>query len=230
MVYQAALVVVDFQEDFCPPDGSLAVKDGRAIARPINALLSLPFTLKIATKDWHPRDHVSFASNHPPPNNTPFTSEVTIRNPLNSSEQQTTRLWPDHCIQGTKGAEFVPELDQSMIDNVIEKGMDKRVEMYSAFADPFVSPTVSKSGLEATLKEKGVTHVFCAGLAMDYCVKATALDSARAGFVTYVVNEATKAVDPSAWGRVEADLKKEGVQMVSIDGEEVDDIRKQAKS
>lgn len=105
--------------------------------------------------------------------------------------------------------------------------MDKRVEMYSAFADPFDSPTVSKSRLEAILKEEGVTHVFCVGLAMDYCVKATALDAAKAGFKTYVVNEGTKAVDPSAWGEVEAELKKEGVQMVGMDGKEVDEVRKQ---
>ncbi|TID19485.1 putative pyrazinamidase nicotinamidase protein [Venturia nashicola] len=230
MPLKAALVVVDFQQDFCPPDGSLAVTDGRAIAPTVNTLLSLPFTLKIATKDWHPRDHISFASNHSPPNNAPFTSEITIKNPLNPSEEQKTRLWPDHCIQNTKGADLVPELDLSKIDAVIEKGLDKRVEMYSAFADPFLEPTVSKSKLEATLKEKGVTHVFCVGLAMDYCVRATALDAAKAGFKTYVVSEGTKAVDPSAWARVEAELKKEGVHMVGMDSSEVDEVRRQNTS
>ncbi|KAE9982644.1 hypothetical protein EG327_005795 [Venturia inaequalis] len=224
MAYKPALVVVDFQDDFCPPTGSLAVTDGRAIAPTVNALLSLPFILKIATKDWHPRDHISFASNHPPPNNTPFTSVITIKNPLNPLEEQTTRLWPDHCIQDTKGAELVPEMDQSKIDVVIKKGMDKRVEMYSAFADPFLEPSVSKSRLEAILKEKGITHVFCVGLAMDYCVKATALDAAKAGFKTYVVSEGTKAVDASAWSAVEADLKREGVQMIGLDSTEVDEF------
>lgn len=108
--------------------------------------------------------------------------------------------------------------------------MDKRVEMYSAFADPFLQPTVSKSKLEALLKEKGVTHVFCVGLAMDYCVKATALDAAKAGFKTYIVNEGTKAVDLTAWGDVEAELQKEGVQMVGIDGAEVDEVSRQVNS
>jgi nicotinamidase-related amidase len=121
----------------------------------------------------------------------------------------------------------VPELDQSKIDVVIEKGMDKRVEMYSAFADPFLSPTVSKSRLEAILKEKGITHVYCVGLAMDYCVKATALHAAKAGFTTFIVNEGTKAVDPAAWGEVEAQLKKAGVEMVDVDSKEVGEVREQ---
>jgi len=225
--FRPALVVVDFQEDFCPPNGSLAVQNGRDIALVVNDLLSLPFLLKVATKDWHPQDHISFASNHPPPNNIPFTSEITITNPHNPSESQTTRLWPDHCIQGSKGAELVPELDQSKIDHIIEKGQDKRVEMYSAFADPFLSPTVSKSKLEAILKEKGITHVYCVGLAMDYCVKFTALDAAKAGFTTFVINEGTKAVDASAWSAVEAQLKDAGVEMVSASSDQVEDLRKQ---
>jgi nicotinamidase-related amidase len=205
----------------------LAVQDGRHIAAVVNDLLGLPFVLKVATKDWHPQDHISFASNHSPPNNTPFTSEITIKNPHNPSEVQTTRLWPDHCVQGAKGAELVPELDGSKIDHVIEKGQDKRVEMYSAFADPFLSPTVSKSNLETILKEKGITHVYCVGLAMDYCVKFTAMDAAKAGFTTFVVNEGTKAVDPSAWSAVESQLKEAGVEMVSVSSKQVDDIRKQ---
>lgn len=183
--------------------------------------------MKVATKDWHPHDHISFASNYPPPNNKPFASEITIKNPLNQNEVQTTRLWPDHCIQGTKGAELVPELDQSKFDCVIEKGTDKRVEMYSAFADPFLSPTVSKSKLEAIMKENGITHVYCVGLAMDYCVKFTALDAAKAGFTTVVVNEGTKAVDPGAWDDVEAQLKKAGVDMVGLSSKQVDDVRTQ---
>lgn len=118
-------------------------------------------------------------------------------------------------------------MDQSKIDAVIEKGMDKRVEMYSAFADPFVKPTVTKSKLEAILKHNGITHVYCVGLAMDYCVRATALDAAKAGFKTYVVNEGTKAVDPSAWSGVEAELKERDVQMVGLDSTEVDKVRRQ---
>jgi nicotinamidase-related amidase len=110
---------------------------------------------------------------------------------------------------------------------VIEKGTDKRVEMYSAFADPFLRPTVSKSKLEAIMQENGITHVYCVGLAMDYCVKFTALDAAKAGFTTVVVNEGTKAVDPGAWDDVEAQLKKAGVDMVGLSSKQVDDVRTQ---
>jgi nicotinamidase-related amidase len=202
------------------------VARGRDIAPIINDLLSLPFAVKVATKDWHPQDHISFASNHPPPNNVPFSTEITIANPLNPAEMQTTRLWPDHCVQGSKGAELVPELDISKIDHVIEKGMDKRVEMYSAFADPFLSPTVSRSKLADILKEAGITHVYVVGLAMDYCVKFTALDSSKEGFSTYVVAEGTRAVDPTSWNNVEAELKKAGVPIVKRESNEVGRLKK----
>jgi nicotinamidase-related amidase len=181
--------------------------------------------VKIATKDWHPADHISFASNHQPPNNVPFTSTITIKNPYNPSETETTLLWPDHCIQGSKGAELVPELHVSQVDHIIEKGQDKRVEMYSAFADPFRSPPVSQSNLESLLKRAAVTHVYCVGLAMDYCVKFTATDAANTGFTTFVVNEGTKAVDPSAWSAIEAQLKEAGVTMVSVDSEQISKVR-----
>jgi nicotinamidase-related amidase len=192
----------------------------------VNELLNLPFAIKVATKDWHPQDHVSFASNHPAPNNVPFITEITISNPHNSSEVETTRLWPDHCVQGTNGAKLIPELDQTKIDHIIEKGQDKRVEMYSAFADPFLNPTVSRSKLEDILREAGITDIYCVGLAMDYCLKFTAIDAAKAGFTTFVINEGTKAVDPSAWSAVEKQLKKAGVQMVNLNGKQVDDVRK----
>ncbi|KAF2425801.1 pyrazinamidase/nicotinamidase-like protein [Tothia fuscella] len=224
--FKPALVVVDFQEDFCPPNGSLAVKDGRTIAKVINNLLSLPFVLKVATKDYHPSDHISFAPNHPPPHNIPFTSKITIKNPYNPTETQSTLLWPVHCVQGTPGSDLIPELDISKIDHVIGKGQDKRVEMYSAFADPFRSPPVSRSNLESLLRKAGVTHVFCVGLAMDYCVKFTAIDSAGAGFRTFVVEEGAKAVNPDAWGSVVEELKKAGVETVSVDGEEVENVKK----
>jgi len=202
------------------------VKGGRDISPVVNELLSLPFTLKVATKDFHPKDHISFASNHPPPNNVPFVTEITIANPYNPTETETTLLWPDHCIQGTKGAELVPELDASKVQHVIEKGQDKRVEMYSAFAAPFSNPVVSCSGLADTLKEAGVTHVYVVGLAMDYCVKFTALDAAKEGFSTYVVHEGTRAVDPTNWDNVKSELGKAGVKMVSAEGKEVGELKK----
>jgi nicotinamidase-related amidase len=201
------------------------VQGGREIAPVVNELLSLPFTVTVATKDFHPQDHISFASNHPPPNNKPFESEITIANPYNPEETETTRLWPDHCVQGTKGSELVPELDASKIQHVVEKGQDKRVEMYSAFAAPFENPVVSRSGLADTLKRAGVTHVYVVGLAMDYCVKFTAIDAAKEGFSTYVIQEGTRAVDPPSWKTVESQLATAGVKMVGVAGNEVAQVK-----
>ncbi|EXK32856.1 hypothetical protein FOXG_05832 [Fusarium oxysporum f. sp. lycopersici 4287] len=133
--YKPALIIVDFQEDFCPPSGSLAVPSGRTIASPINHLTTLPFSLILATKDFHPSSHISFASNHA--SSTPYTSTTTIQHPDDPSQSYTTTLWPTHCVQGTPGCELVPELDVSRVHAVIEKGQDERVEMYSAFYDPF---------------------------------------------------------------------------------------------
>ncbi|KAK3395460.1 Isochorismatase-like protein [Sordaria brevicollis] len=242
--FRPALLVVDMQEDFCPPNGSLAVTDGRSITPLINTLLSSPsFVLRVATKDWHPPNHISFASNHdhtsstsstsssavtccPEPNTkaVPFVSTTTVTNPHNPSESYTTRLWPIHCVAGTPGASLIPELDISKIDKVLEKGTDPRVEMYSAFYDPFTSPRVSDSGLADLLKGANVTHVYVVGLAADYCVWSTAMDAHREGFETVVVEEATKPVDEEGWRKCKEALEKEagkGVKVVRWEGEEV---------
>ncbi|OCK83394.1 Isochorismatase hydrolase [Lepidopterella palustris CBS 459.81] len=225
MSFKPALVIVDLQEDFCPPNGSLAVPGGREIASKVNYLLSLPFALKIATKDFHPQDHISFASNHPPPNNKPFESFFTIKNPLNPEETDTTRLWPDHCVQGTPGSELIPELEVAKVHHIVEKGQDKRVEMYSAFADPFTNPTVSRSKLADVLHEAKISDVFVVGLATDYCVKFTAIDSAKEGFTTHVVGEATNAVDPSSLDEVYKDFDKAGVSLVGMDSEAIKKVK-----
>ncbi|CAC9889650.1 unnamed protein product [Aureobasidium pullulans] len=224
---KAALIIVDLQEDFCPPVSSLAVTDGRSIAPVINDLLKLPWTLRVATKDMHPKDHISFASQHPPPNNKPFESSITIANPHNPEETQTTNLWPDHCVAGSPGSELIPELDVSRLDEVVEKGQDKRVEMYSAFCTPFLNPKIVETGLAKTLKEKGVTHVFCVGLAADFCVKATAIDAAKEGFETVVIREGTKGVEQGdeADKKLAQELKENNVKMVSVDGPEVAKVR-----
>jgi nicotinamidase-related amidase len=194
---------------------------GRDVSTTINKLLSLPFTLRVATKDWHPPDHISFASNHDPPNNKPFESTITIQNPLNPSETETTRLWPVHCVQGTKGAELIPELDQAKLDDVIEKGMDKRVEMYSVFKDPFENPCVYRSRITDVLKGKGVTDVFVVGLAHDYCVKYTAIDAVKEGFRTFMVEDGTRAVDPQAAKQVNEEMQQAGVVIVNSTGPEI---------
>lgn len=222
------LVVVDFQEDFCPPNGSLAVVGGRDIAGAVNELLSLPsFVLRVATQDWHPPHHVSFAQNHPA--KKPFVDVTTIANPHNPAETCDTRLWPVHCVQGTKGAELVPELDLRRVDHVLKKGHDPRVEMYSAFYGPFRSPRVCDSGLAALLRDKGVTHVYVVGLALDFCVRCTAADAVAEGFATYVVEEATRGVatdGPAAWAECVEGLEKDGVKVVSMAGDEVQRLRR----
>jgi nicotinamidase-related amidase len=225
--FKPALIVVDFQEDFCPPNGSLAVKDGGNIAPIVNELLDMPFVIKVATKDWHPPDHISFASNHE--NAKPFETKITIQNPLNSEETETTLLWPDHCIQDTPGSQLVPELNTDKITHIVEKGTDKRVEMYSAFQDPFPTP-VSKSTLANLLKSNSITHCYVVGLAFDYCVKYTAIDAVKEGFKTYIVWEGTKPVDPSplAVTTCQADLAKAGVNCISFQNVEIDRVRKLA--
>ncbi|TWU76272.1 NAD(+) salvage pathway protein [Metarhizium rileyi] len=214
--FRPALIIVDFQEDFCEPNGSLPVPSGRTVADTINTLLALPFVLKIATRDWHPPGHVSFASNHP--SAEPFTSSTTIRHPSDPSQSYTTTLWPVHCVRDTPGAQLVPELDLSRLDRVLDKGQDERVEMYSAFHDPF---HVSESGLAGILQEEGVTHVYVVGLAADLCVKATAEHAVDQGYETCIVEEATKPVMPDAWDECRKHLIAKGVRMVSVHGDDV---------
>ncbi|KAK4065998.1 uncharacterized protein Triagg1_8307 [Trichoderma aggressivum f. europaeum] len=222
--FKPALIIVDFQEDFCPPNGSLAVPEGRDIAPVINALLTLPFAIKIATRDNHPRNHISFAENHP--GAVALQSHHTIVHPSDPTKSDTTLLWPTHCVQGTTGSHLVPELDVGKIDVVVDKGMDARVEMYSAFHDPM---RVSVSGLGGRLKEEGVTDVFVVGLAADYCVRATAESAVEEGYRTFVVEEGTRPVMRESW---EAEGKKvvegKGVRIVSVEGEEVARVRELA--
>lgn len=120
-------------------------------------------------------------------------------------------------MQGTKGAELLPELDVAKVHRIVEKGQDKRVEMYSAFADPFEQPCVSRSGLAKILHDEGITDVFIAGLAADYCVKCTAVDAAKEGFKTRVIGEATRAVDPAGMDDVLKAYEAAGVEVVSKD-------------
>ncbi|KAF4592303.1 nicotinamidase [Ophiocordyceps camponoti-floridani] len=211
-----ALIVVDFQHDFCPQsNGSLAVPDGLSIAKPVNQLLSLPFTLRLATRDWHPPDHISFKTNH-----KGSSPDVTIAHPDDPSRSYTTALWPPHCIQHSAGAALVPELDRSRLDAVFDKGLDARFEMYSAFYDPF---RVCDSGMAAYLAERNVTHVYVVGLAADHCVVHTARHASELGFVTYIVDEATRPIDPDGWP--DPSLNDSGVTVVSIHGQEVARVR-----
>ncbi|KAI1619728.1 isochorismatase family hydrolase [Exophiala viscosa] len=227
MSFKPALIVVDMQNDFCPPDGSLAISGGKDIVPLINRLVASPvFVLKIATQDWHPQDHVSFATNHPAPNNKPYKSFIDVENIVGNKPEQTMkqRLWPVHCVQHTKGADIIGEIDQSKIDIIVKKGMDSRVEMYSAFTDSFGNLTAGSGGvnidLGEALKTQQITHCFVVGLAGDYCVKDTALGSARAGFVTYLVEDAQKCGNPEGWSEVKAELLKGSVAVINSASEE----------
>jgi nicotinamidase-related amidase len=197
----------------------------------INRLLSSShFAVKVATQDWHPENHISFASNHPPPNNKPFESFIDMKNLVANRPHETMkqRLWPVHCVQGTKGSELVEELDASKVDIVIKKGIDSRVEMYSAFSDSFGNLTAGEGGvshdLAKFLKEKQITHVYVVGVAGDYCVKSTAIDASKSGFTVLVIDDAVRCVDPAAWDDVKKEFDIQKVQVVTMGGQEVRQI------
>ena len=178
-----ALILVDIQNDFMP-DGALPVPEGDVIIPVVNALQGR-FDIVIATRDWHPANHGSFASQHP--GHKP--GDVIELNGL----QQI--LWPDHCVQESTGARFHPQLDVSGLAHVIFKGTDPGIDSYSGFFD---NGHRKSTGLDDWLKAHGITDIYLCGLATDYCVKFTALDGRRCGYNTYVVKDACRAVNLEA--------------------------------
>ena len=174
------LLVVDVQNDFCE-GGALAVPDGDAVVPVINRLMG-GFRLVVASLDYHPANHASFASAH-----VGRHPAETIS--LNGISQV---LWPDHCVADTFGSELHPDLLNDPITKFVLKGTDSSVDSYSAFRD---NAQNHSTGLAAWLREEGVTHVVVTGLALDYCVKFTALDALAERFDTTVVTDATRAVD-----------------------------------
>jgi len=165
-----ALLIVDFQNDFTP-GGALPVERGDEIAGPANALAER-FDLVIATRDWHPPDHGSFVG-----------AEV---DPAEWEGIDPPGIWPVHCVQGTPGAELHPSLDQSNVDLVVDKAQDPNTQGYSAFHG---------GRLAEVLRERGVDHLYIAGLATDYCVKNTVLDAVRLGFGVTVVEDAVRGIE-----------------------------------
>lgn len=228
--FKPALIVVDMQNDFCPPNGSLAVEGARDLAPAINTLLNLPFSVIVATQDWHPANHISFASNHPPPNNVPFTSFVTLKNPNPAPGEpleKPQRLWPAHCIQNSPGAEVIEELDTTNVHYLVKKGMDPTMEMYSTFSSAFSHYNCHPHGVTHDLiqifRDNQVTHVYNVGIAGDYCLKSTAVDAAKVGFKSYVVKEGVRSVDEGAegWGAACKEMEDVGVELVNLEGIEV---------
>ncbi len=178
---RSALIVVDVQRDFCP-GGSLAVADGDRVVEVINAIAP-QFGFVVATKDWHPVGHVSFASTHA--EKQPFDS-VTLEDGLIQA------LWPDHCVQGTAGAEFHPDLDMRPVNVVLHKGTGRDLDSYSAF---FENDGRTATGLGDMLRGLGFDTVFVCGLATDVCVFFTASDARRLGFNVYVIEDASRGVN-----------------------------------
>ena len=150
-----------------------------------------------------------------------------MTNPDNSAETKQTRLWPVHCVQDTPGAEIIPEIDVSEFDAILKKGQDRRVEMYSGFADAFGGRRGASLDLVALLIEKRISDVYVVGLAGDHCVKATAMDAQKEGFKTCVIEEGVKSVDPSekGWGEAVREMEEGGVRVVGADGEAVNKVR-----
>ena len=174
------LLAVDLQNDFCP-DGALAVPRGDEVVAIINGL-ARSFPHVVLTQDWHPKDHLSFASQHPgakPYDNfaAPYGPQV---------------LWPDHCVQGTPGAAFHRGLAVPHAELVIRKGYHRAIDSYSAFHE---NDRVTKTGLAGYLRERGFERVFIAGLALDFCVRYSAEDAAEEGFAVVVIEDACRAID-----------------------------------
>ncbi|TVR70262.1 MAG: bifunctional nicotinamidase/pyrazinamidase [Spirochaetaceae bacterium] len=178
-----ALIPVDVQNDFLP-GGSLAVPEGDQVVPIINGLMPA-FDLVVATQDWHPADHESFAGRHP--GRSP--GEVIDLHGLPQV------LWPDHCVQGTPGASFASALDVSFFNRLIRKGLDREIDSYSGFFD---NDRRHATGLEQYLRDRSVEHVVVCGLATDYCVKFTALDALHLGFEVTLVRDACRGVNLSA--------------------------------
>jgi nicotinamidase/pyrazinamidase len=194
------LLVIDVQNDFCP-GGALAVKDGDAVIPVIHRVAPL-FEHVILTQDWHSPHHASFAHAHP--------GRQAFENVQVSYGEQT--LWPDHCVQGTRGAEFHPDLKLSQAELILRKGFRPEIDSYSAF---FENDRVTATGLCGYLRERKLTRVFAVGLAYDYCVGYSALDARRLGFEATVIRDACRAIDLNgSVARMEAEFAQAGVGVI----------------
>jgi len=195
------LIVVDAQNDFCP-GGALAVPRGDEVVSIVNRLAAR-FRNVVLTQDWHPRGHFSFASSHPGKKKyeavaAPYGPQV---------------LWPDHCVQGTPGAAFHRALQIPHAALVLRKGMDRAIDSYSAF---YENDRKTPTGLIGYLRERGLTRIFLAGLALDFCVRYSAEDARREGFAVFVVEDACRGIDvDGSVAATRASLARLGVALVS---------------
>lgn len=196
-----ALLVVDIQNDFLP-GGALSVPEGDEVVPVINRLMELDFDLVVASKDWHPKDHGSFANNH--------DKAVGEHILLDGIDQI---LWPEHCVEDTFGSEFAYELNTDRIEHVTHKGMDRLIDSYSAFFD---NEHKRATGLDGVLKGEEIKKLYICGLATDYCVKYSALDACSLGYETYVIEDACRGVNLSEGDSEKAleEVRKAGAHIV----------------
>lgn len=193
------LIIVDIQNDFLE-GGSLAVPNGNDVIPVLNEIQK-DFDLIVATQDWHPQNHKSFAAEHPRKNEF----EVIDLNGL----QQV--LWPVHCVQGSFGAEFHNDLKMNSVEAIFRKGMDREIDSYSGFYD---NGKRKNTGLFGYLKDRKVSEVFVAGLAADFCVYFTANDAIDLGFKTTIIEEASKPINAENWEKLKLDFKQKGGNIV----------------
>jgi nicotinamidase/pyrazinamidase len=195
------LLITDVQNDFCP-GGALAVADGDAVIEPIHRAAQ-HFQHIILTQDWHTPDHNSFASAHP--GKKPFEQIELAYGP------QT--LWPDHCIQGTHGAEFHPALQLTRAELILRKGFRRAIDSYSAF---FENDRTTATGLAGYLRERGLNRIFLVGLAYDYCVGYSALDARRIGLPAIILRDACRAIDLNgSVAEIERQFATAGVELLN---------------
>ncbi len=198
----SALIIIDVQNDFCT-GGNLEVKNGEEVVNVINSISHL-FGKTVATQDWHPTNHKSFASNNQ------GTKPLEMIE-LNGIMQM---MWPDHCVQGTKGAEFHPDLNTNVIDLIIRKGTNPELDSYSAFLE---NDHKTKTGLSGYLKNLNINTLFFAGLATDYCVYFSAMDALDEGFKVFVIIDGCRGVDfpENNVARTVSLMKTAGIKFIS---------------
>lgn len=195
-----ALIIVDIQNDFLP-GGALAVPDGDAVIPLINHLQE-KFDLVVATQDWHPADHKSFASAHA---EKKIFDEILLNGLLQI-------LWPDHCVQETSGAAFSTLLNTKKVEAIFRKGMDKNIDSYSGFFD---NGKKKSTGMGDYLKGRGVTDVYVTGLAGDYCVSFTATDALELGFRSTIIEDATRPINAENFKNILKEFKTKGGEIMS---------------
>ncbi len=218
---QAALLLVDIQRDFMSK-GALAVQEGERILEPVRALMEKPeFAVQVATQDWHPNHHVSFASRHP-------GRQQFEQIPLHGHQQT---LWPDHCLQNSFGAELFPGLPWQRVSAVIRKGMDPESDSYSGFRNNWnVEGERPATGLAGYLKTRGISDVVICGLARDVCVRWTAEDGIDEGFRVWVVWDATQPVTHDTDDEVQREWLQKGIVVTSTDNLLKENVRKPSSS